>query len=129
MERRNLLSTYKTFGCDSNEPTFRYTLVDGARDGFLVLPTAIDCRTEITTQLLSDEGYAVQVQTEEGEEEEVIYNQSDFERRFFSEQTNFEFAKAFMDNAQRDPITNEIGKTIVFCVSRKHASKITQILE
>jgi len=128
MERRNLLSTYKTFGCENNEPTFRYTLVDGARDGFLVLPTAIDCRTEITTQLLSDEGYAVQVQTEEGEEEEVIYNQSDFERRFFSEQTNFEFAKTFMDNAQRDPITNEIGKTIVFCVSRKHASKITQIL-
>jgi len=128
MERRNLLSTYKTFGCDSNEPTFRYTLVDGVRDGFLVLPKAIDCRTEITTQLLSDEGYAVQVQTEEGEEEEVVYNQSDFERRFFSEQTNFEFVKAFMENAQRDPITNEIGKTIIFCVSRKHASKITQIL-
>ena len=68
------------------------------------------------------------MQTEEGEEEKVIYNQSDFERRFFSEQTNFEFAKAFMDNAQRDPITKEVGKTIVFCVSRKHASKITQIL-
>jgi type I restriction enzyme R subunit len=128
MERRNLLSTYKTFGCDGNEPTFRYTLVDGAKDGFLVLPTAIDCRTEITTKLLSDEGYAVQVETEEGEEEEVIYNQRDFERHFFSEQTNFEFVKAFMDNAQCDPITKEIGKTIVFCVSRKHASKITQIL-
>ncbi|MCK9436662.1 MAG: hypothetical protein M0Q12_05580, partial [Synergistaceae bacterium] len=66
--------------------------------------------------------------TEEGEEEEVIYNQGDFERNFFSEQTNFEFVKAFMDNAQRDPITQEIGKTIVFCVSRRHASKITQIL-
>lgn len=128
IERRNLLSTYKTFGCDSNEPTFRYSLIDGARGGFLVLPTAIDCRTEITTQLLSDEGYAVQVQTEEDEEEEVIYKQSDFERRFFSEQTNFEFVKAFMENAERDPITNEIGKTIVFCVSRKHASKMTQIL-
>jgi len=128
MERRNLLSTYKTFGCDSNEPTYRYSLEDGAKDGYLILPLAIDCRTEITTQLLSDEGYAVQVQTEEGEEEEVIYNQSDFERHFFSEQTNFEFAKAFMDNAQRDPITNEVGKTIIFCVSRKHASKITQIL-
>ena len=28
----------------------------------------------------------------------------------------------------RDPITNEIGKGIVFCVSRKHATKITQLL-
>ena len=28
----------------------------------------------------------------------------------------------------QDPISGEIGKTIVFCVSQKHASKITQIL-
>lgn len=26
------------------------------------------------------------------------------------------------------PVTNEIGKTIVFCVSQNHASKVTQIL-
>ena len=128
IERRNLLSTYKTFGCESNEPTYRYSLVDGAKDGYLILPSAIDCRTEITTQLLSDEGYAVQVQNDEGDEEEVIYKQKDFERHFFSEQTNNEFVKAFLDNALRDPITNEIGKTIIFCVSRKHASKITVIL-
>ena len=28
----------------------------------------------------------------------------------------------------RDPFTNEIGKTLVFCVSQKHALKITTIL-
>jgi len=128
IERRNLLSTYKTFGCESNEPTYRYSLVDGAKDGYLILPSAIDCRTEITTQLLSDEGYAVQVQNNEGDEEEVIYKQKDFERHFFSEQTNNEFVKAFLDNALKDPITNEVGKTIIFCVSRKHAAKITAIL-
>jgi len=33
-----------------------------------------------------------------------------------------------MDNAFRARITGEIGKTIVFCVSQEHASKITQIL-
>lgn len=33
-----------------------------------------------------------------------------------------------MDNALRDPITGEIGKGIIFCVSRKHAAKITQLL-
>ena len=33
-----------------------------------------------------------------------------------------------MDNALRDPLTGEIGKGIVFCVSRKHAAKITQLL-
>jgi len=128
IERRNLLSTYKTFGCENSEPTYRYSLVDGAKDGYLILPSAVDCRTEITTQLLSDKGYAIQVQNDEGDEEEVIYKQKDFERHFFSEQTNNEFVKAFLDNALRDPIANEIGKTIIFCVSRKHATKITAIL-
>ncbi len=33
-----------------------------------------------------------------------------------------------MKNAIRDPISGEIGKTIFFCVSRHHATKITQML-
>lgn len=127
-ERRVLLSTYKTFGCESGIPTYRYTLEDGIKDGYLIRPVAIDCRTDITTQLLSDEGYAVQIQTDDGEEEEIIYKQKDFERRFFSDLTNHQFVKTFMENAIRDPISGEIGKTIIFCVSRKHAGKITQIL-
>lgn len=127
LERRTLLSTYKVFGCESGEPTFRYSLIDGAEDGYLVTPRAIDCRTEVTTQLLSDEGYAVQVEDENGNEEEVIYKQSNFERNFFSDKTNAEFAKTVMENAMRDPISNEIGKTIVFAVSRKHATKLTQL--
>ena len=127
-ERRVLLSTYKTFGCESGVPTYRYTLEDGIKDGYLIRPLAIDCRTDITTKLLSDEGYAVQIKTEEGDEEEVIYKQKDFERRFFSDLTNHQFVKTFMDNALRDPISGEIGKTIIFCVSRKHATKMETIL-
>ncbi|HOG15328.1 MAG TPA: DEAD/DEAH box helicase family protein [Candidatus Absconditabacterales bacterium] len=127
IERRQLLSTYVTFGCESGEPTFRYSLLDGVKDGYLVNPISLDCRTEITTQLLSDEGYAVQQETDEGEEE-IIYKGRNFERTFFSEETNRSFCKIFMENAEKDPISGEIGKTIFFCVSRKHATKITQIL-
>lgn len=41
-ERRQLLDTYKTFGCESGEPTFRYSLIDGVNDPdgpYLVNPT------------------------------------------------------------------------------------------
>lgn len=127
IEKRQLLSTYATFGCESGEPTFRYSLLDGVKEGFLVNPITLDCRTEITTQLLSEEGYAVQQDTENGEEE-VIYHGKNFEKNFFSEETNRSFCKVFLENAERDPISWEIGKTIFFCVSRKHATKITQIL-
>jgi len=127
-ERRVLLSTYKTFGCESGTPTYRYTLEDGIKDGYLIRPVAVDCRTDITTQLLSDKGYAVQIENEDGDEQEVIFKQKDFEKTFFSDLTNKQFIKTFLENAIRDPLSNEIGKTIVFCVSRKHAGKITQAL-
>ena len=38
------------------------------------------------------------------------------------------FCKAFLDNAFRDPISGEIGKTIIFAVSQNHAARITQEL-
>jgi type I restriction enzyme R subunit len=132
LERRMLLDTYTTFGCDSGVPTFRYTLVDGAIDGILVQPTVIDARTEVTTKLLSDEGYSVMVTklTNEGEEtkEEITYTQGHFERKFFSEKTNRLFVKTLLDKGLLDPLSNEFGKTLVFAVSQKHAAKLTQLL-
>ena len=127
-ERRQLLDTYTTFGCASGEPTFRYSLLDGVKDDYLVNPIVADARTEITTELLSEKGYSLMVENEEGVEEEQTFFQKDFERKIFSEKTNQIFCKTFLENALKDPISGEIGKSIIFCVSRNHASKITQIL-
>jgi type I restriction enzyme R subunit len=127
IERRMLRDTYSTFGCEGGDPTFRYSLLDGVKDGFLINPRVLDARTEITTQLLSDEGYAVAIPTEEGEETETFVSR-DFEKKFFSEKTNSIFCQTFLENALRDPITNEIGKTIIFAVSQNHARKITEML-
>ncbi|NLL02605.1 MAG: DEAD/DEAH box helicase family protein, partial [Mollicutes bacterium] len=127
-ERRQLLDTYKTFGCESGNPTFRYSLIDGVRDGVLVNPVVCDARTEISTELLAEKGYAVLMQNDDGEDEEKTFFHTDFEKKFFSDKTNLIFCKTFIENALKDPIDGEIGKSIVFCVSQKHASKITQIL-
>jgi type I restriction enzyme R subunit len=72
------------------------------------------------------QGYSV-VETEEGEQEETFFQRS-FEKKFFSEPTNYLFCKTFLEKALRDPITNEIGKSIIFAVSQKHTVKLTQIL-
>ena len=127
-ERRQLLDTYKTFGCESGIPTFRYSLNEGVADEYLVNPIVADARTEITTELLSEKGYSVVDINEEGIEEESIFRHTDFERKFFSKKTNLIFCKTFLEKALKDPISGEIGKTIIFCVSQKHASKITQVL-
>lgn len=127
-ERRLLLDTYRTFGCENSQPTFRYSLLDGVREGFLINPTVVDARTDVTTQLLSDEGFVVACKDDTGEDTEESYKQREFEKRFFSEATNQLFCKTFLENALRDPVTGEIGKSIVFAVSQHHAGKLAQIL-
>lgn len=137
VERRLLRDTYRTFGCESGEPTFRYSLLDGVRDGILINPTVVDARTDVTTQLLSEKGFVVAFTDEEdggdgdGEGErvrEAVYTHRQFEKDFFSESTNELFCKTFLKNALRDPVSGEIGKSIVFAVSQQHAASLTQIL-
>jgi type I restriction enzyme R subunit len=132
-ERRQLLDTYKTFGCEAGSPTYRYDLLRGVQDGFLINPVIVDARTEITTKLLSDEGFAVHTITEDGETVDQVFTERHYERKFFNEETNIAMAKAFIENGLFDPVAEEVGvplfgKGIVFCVSQKHAARITNIL-
>ena len=128
LEKRFMLDTYTTFGCESGEPTFRYSLEDGVKDGYLINPRVLDARTEITTDLLSKEGYFFEGEDEEGKDISETFTKKDFEKKFFSKKTNTIFCETFLKNAKRDPYTREIGKTLIFCVSQSHATKIAQIL-
>ncbi|NOU37015.1 MAG: DEAD/DEAH box helicase family protein [Kiritimatiellaceae bacterium] len=127
-ERRLLLDTYRTFGCENSQPTFRYTLLDGVKDGFLINPTVVDARTEITTELLSEKGFIVSFTDDAGEDQQEAFKQREFEKRFFADATNRLFCKTFLEHALRDPVSGEIGKSIVFAVSQNHAAKLAQIL-
>ncbi len=128
VERRLLLDTYRTFGCESGHPTFRYSLLDGVKDSYLINPTVVDARTNVTTQLLADDGFTVSFTDDTGEEQEETFKQRQFETRFFSEATNRLFCKTFLEHALRDPVSGEIGKSIVFTVSQRHAARLTQTL-
>tara|TARA_B100000767_G_C19772869_1_gene541000 strand:+ start:154 stop:2619 length:2466 start_codon:yes stop_codon:yes gene_type:complete len=128
LEKRSMMDTYTTFGCESGEPTFRYSLEDGVKEGYLINPKVIDARTEITTELLSDEGYYIETTDEEGNDVSESMTRKDFEKKFFSLKTNSNFCHVFLQNAMLDPYTNEIGKTLIFCVSQNHAANITQTL-
>ena len=127
-ERRLLLDTYRTFGCADGQPTYRYSLLDGVKEGFLINPTVVDARTEVTTELLSEEGFVVTFTDDAGEDQKEAFKQSEFEKRFFADATNQLFCKTFLENALRDPVSGEIGKSIVFAVSQRHAAKLAQIL-
>ena len=88
----------------------------------------MDARTEITTELLSEEGFVVSFTDDAGEDQQEAYKQREFEKRFFADATNQLFCKTFLENALRDPVSGEIGKSIIFAVSQNHAAKLAQIL-
>ena len=127
-ERRLLLDTYRTFGCENSQPTFRYSSLDGVKERYLINPTVVDARTEITTELLSEEGFVVSFTDDTGEDQQQAFKQREFEKRFFAAATNQLFCKTFIENALRDPVSGEIGKSIIFAVSQNHAAKLAQIL-
>ncbi len=132
-ERRLLIDTYKTFGCEPGYPTFSYDLEKGSEEGYLIKPTLVDVRTDITTEILSDDGFAVRLTDETGQELEQRFSEKDYERKLFNEETNIAMCKALLENGMYDPISKELGqllfgKSIVFAVSQKHAAKLTNIL-
>lgn len=127
LERRLLLDTYRTFGCEDGQPTYRYSLLDGVKDGFLINPTVVDARSSVTTQLLSTTGFIVEIKDDVGEDKKEAFKQRAFEKKFFSPATNQLFCKILLDHALRDPVSGEIGKSIVYAVSQHHACKLTEI--
>lgn len=130
-DARAFRDTYLSFGCYSGKPTYEFSLIDGVKKGVLVMPYAIDARTDMTYQLMDDGLKINQTITgdlTEDEQVEQIFKINDFEKKLFSENTNETFCRMFLENAKRDPLTGEIGKTIIFCVSQVHAGKIANIL-
>ncbi len=132
-ERRLLVDTYRTFGCEPGQPTFSYDLESGASDGYLIKPTLVDARTDITTELLSDEGFAVRVSDASGTEIDERFNEKHFEKKIFNEETNIAMCQALVENGVYDPVAKDLGiplfgKTIIFAVSQKHAARLTNIL-
>ena len=133
-EARTLRDTYYAFGLTPGEPTFEYTMEQADADGYLVLPHALDVRTDVTTQLMSEEGFQLTLEDyESGEDVSLAFHEKDYGRTFLSPDTNREFAERYIDLALPEPETDIIGKGIIgkgiiYCVSRAQAAQLTNEL-
>ena len=67
----------------------------------------------MTTQLLADDGFVVFYTDTAGEDHEEVFKQREFEKRFFSDATNKVLCATFLQHALRDPVSGEIGKSII----------------
>jgi type I restriction enzyme R subunit len=131
LEKRILLSTYETFGCKSGEPTFRFDLKEAVthKPPYLVNPVIFDKRSDKTDQMLSDQGWTdAFIDETTGQQVEETFKIRQLEKKVFSEGLNRLIVDELIKTAKVDPITGEVGKTIVYCISQRHASKIARLL-
>ncbi|MDD5454984.1 MAG: DEAD/DEAH box helicase family protein, partial [Candidatus Ratteibacteria bacterium] len=122
LEYRMMRDTYKHFGCESEEPTYRFSIQNGVKAGFLVPPKIYRMLSLITSESLSEEGWNAEI-----DGEEYTYYISQLEKKVMIPARNELLCKQFLDNALKTP-DGSIGKTIIFAVSRHHAIQLTKIL-
>ena len=128
-EAKTLRDTYHAFRLTPGFPTFEYTMQRAADEGYLVLPHAHAVTTDVTKELMSDEGFIVTIQDyETGEDLDLNFHEKDYGRTFLSPDTNREFADIYIEHALREPGTDIIGKGIIYCVSRAQAAQLTNQL-
>ena len=131
LERRLLMDTYRTFGCEAGSPTFRFDLQAAVNHEppYLVNPIVFDKRSDKTNQMLMADGWAdTFIDSVTGIETEENFKVRDFERKVFSESLNRLMCEELVRTSKLDPISGEIGKSIVYCISQNHAAKITHLL-
>lgn len=124
LEARLQRDTYEFFGCPQGEATYRYTILDGVNDAegpFLVAPKIYKMTTVLTQGALSPEG--LEVSEAAGE----TFRMKDLEKKLFLKNRNELMMREFLDYAQQTP-DGEIGKTIIFAVSQRHALELEKIL-
>lgn len=125
LERRIQRDTYKYFGCENGQPTFRYTIQDGSQNGYLIEPVYRKANTSLTYQALSEAGITKldDIELEEGTSLKI----RDLERKVYLPERNKTMMQEFLDYADRAP-NGEIGKSLVFAVSQNHADALAKIL-
>ncbi|MBP6882260.1 MAG: DEAD/DEAH box helicase family protein [Candidatus Levybacteria bacterium] len=125
LEARIQRDTYRYFECDDGQPTFRYTIQDGSKAGYLISPVYRKAKTSLTYQALSEEGITKldDIELEEGTSLKI----RDLEQKVFFPKRNMAMMQEFLDYADRSP-NGEIGKSLVFAVSQSHAVALSKIL-
>lgn len=125
LERRIQRDTYRYFGCENGVPTYRYTIQDGSKDGYLIEPVYRKAKTSLTYQALTSEGITKldDVDLEEGTSLRI----RDLERKVYFPKRNEAMMREFIDQADYAP-NGEVGKSLVFAVSQNHAVALAKVL-
>lgn len=126
LEYRMMRDTYKHFGCEPGEPTFRYSIQDAVNapepGPYLVPPKIYKLYSLITRESASEVGWSVDI-----DGEDYTFAISELEKKVNIPARNKLICAEFLKYALKTP-DGSIGKTIVFAVSQNHAAALAKEL-
>lgn len=125
-EYRLMRDTYKHFGCEPGEPTFRYSIQDAVNaespGPYLVPPKIYKLYSLITRESASEAGWNVEI-----DGEDYTFAISQLEKKVNVPARNRLICEEFLKYAKKTP-DGSIGKTLVFAVSQDHAAALAKSL-
>lgn len=126
LEYRMMRDTYKHFGCEPGEPTYRYSIQDAVNapdpGPYLVAPKIYKLYSLITRESSSEEGWSVDI-----DGEDYTFAISQLEKKVNVPDRNRLICEEFLKYALKTP-DGSMGKTIVFAVSQDHAVALVKEL-
>ena len=126
IEYRMMRDTYKHFGCEPGEPTYRYSIQDAVSaeppGPYLVPPKIYKLYSLITRESVSEEGWSVDI-----DGEDYTFAISQLEKKVNVPSRNRLICEEFLKYALKTP-DGSFGKTIFFAVSQDHAAALAKEL-
>lgn len=126
LEYRMMRDTYKHFGCEAGEPTYRFTIQDATNASdpgpYLVPAKIYKLYSLITRDSASEDGWNVEI-----DGEDYTFTISQLEKKVNVPERNRLICKEFIKYAEKTP-DGSIGKSIFFAVSQDHAAALAKEL-
>ncbi len=126
LECRIMRDTYKHFGCESGEPTYRFSIQDAVNSAapgpYLVAPKIYKLYSLITKESVSEEGWNVDI-----DGEDYTFTISQLEKKVNVPMRNRLICEEFLKYALKAP-DGSVGKSIIFAVSQNHAAALSRAL-
>ena len=127
-------NTYSVFDLEDGVPTYNYDLKQTVEDHFLVPYHVVDCKLKLMQEGihykdLSEEekrAYEETFTDEEGNLPEFIDGKA-LNQKIFNKDTIRQALSILMTKGLRVHYNSQIGKTIIFARSHRHAEKILQV--
>lgn len=125
--------TFRFFDCLDGNPTALYTYENAINENYLAPYRVYDAQTHFQIEGIHPGDIPNEIKKkllEEGiEEDELVFEGTDIEKKVIVKGTNEAIIREFMDHCLMDQTGTAPAKTIIFAISKKHAKRLWETFE